>query len=207
MTARSAQSRLGLGLVQRSTATSCRKTSSSAFLDADERPSRTSQPQSRTKIRSSRRRDTTDHHAYHHTSPQVTEPGYILAPDKPQPQLSRPRSAPAMPFAVRHPSGRRDRPPCPRRIAERLGERPAPCPLLALAAQLEQRAQAHPTWPRDPGGARLTATAAAPATAVLAVLRRSASGRARRGCSPPPDAARLRCPPGSGLLGCVGRHR
>jgi hypothetical protein len=30
---------------------SCRKTSSSAFSDADERLSRTSQPQSRTKIR------------------------------------------------------------------------------------------------------------------------------------------------------------
>jgi hypothetical protein len=41
----------GLGLVRRSTATSCRSTSSSAFLDADERLSRTSQPQSRTKIR------------------------------------------------------------------------------------------------------------------------------------------------------------
>ena len=41
----------GLGLVRRSTATSCRSTSSSAFLDADERPGRTSQPQSRTKIR------------------------------------------------------------------------------------------------------------------------------------------------------------
>jgi hypothetical protein len=45
-----------------------------------------------------------------------------------------------MPFAIRHLSDRRDRPPCPRRIAERLGERPAPCPLLALAAQVEQRA-------------------------------------------------------------------
>jgi hypothetical protein len=43
--------RRGLGLARRSTATSCRSTSSSAFLDADERPSRTSKPQSRTKIR------------------------------------------------------------------------------------------------------------------------------------------------------------
>ena len=51
MTARSAQSRRGLGLVRRSTATSCRRTSSSAFLDADERPSKTRPPQSRTKIR------------------------------------------------------------------------------------------------------------------------------------------------------------
>ncbi len=37
-TARPAQSRRGLGLVRRSTATSCRSTSSSAFVDADERP-------------------------------------------------------------------------------------------------------------------------------------------------------------------------
>ena len=51
MTARSAQSSRGLGLVRRSAATSCRSTSSAAFLDADERASRTSQPQSRTKIR------------------------------------------------------------------------------------------------------------------------------------------------------------
>ena len=50
-TARSAQSSRGRELARRSTATSCRSTSSSAFLDADERPSRTSQPQSRTKIR------------------------------------------------------------------------------------------------------------------------------------------------------------
>jgi hypothetical protein len=41
----------GRGWVRRSTATSCRSTSSSASLDAAERPSRTSQPQSRTKIR------------------------------------------------------------------------------------------------------------------------------------------------------------
>jgi hypothetical protein len=46
MTARTAQSSPGLGLVRRSAATSCRSTSSSASLDADERPSRTSQPQS-----------------------------------------------------------------------------------------------------------------------------------------------------------------
>jgi hypothetical protein len=61
--ARSAQSRRGLGLVRRSTATSCRRTSSSAFFDAYERPSNTSQPASRVKIRYSRRRDTADHHA------------------------------------------------------------------------------------------------------------------------------------------------
>ncbi len=40
-----------------------RSTSSSASLEADDRPSRTSQPQSRTKMRQSRRRDTDDHNA------------------------------------------------------------------------------------------------------------------------------------------------
>jgi hypothetical protein len=50
-TARSAQSCRGRGLPRRSTATSCRSTSSSTSLEADERPSRTSQLQSRTKIR------------------------------------------------------------------------------------------------------------------------------------------------------------
>ena len=49
--ARSAQSSQSRGLVRRSTATSCRSTSSSASLEADDRPSRTSQPQSRTKMR------------------------------------------------------------------------------------------------------------------------------------------------------------
>jgi hypothetical protein len=44
-TARSAQSSRGRGLARRSTATSCRSTSSSAFLEADDRPSRTSRPQ------------------------------------------------------------------------------------------------------------------------------------------------------------------
>ena len=51
MTARSAQSSRGWMLVRRSTATSCRSTSSSASLDAVERPSRTSQPHSRAKMR------------------------------------------------------------------------------------------------------------------------------------------------------------
>ena len=41
----------GRGFARRSTATSCRSTSSSASLKADDRPSRTSQPQSRTKMR------------------------------------------------------------------------------------------------------------------------------------------------------------
>ena len=44
------QSSHGPGLVRRAV-TSCRSTSSSTFLDADERLSRTSQLQSRTKIR------------------------------------------------------------------------------------------------------------------------------------------------------------
>jgi hypothetical protein len=50
-TARSAQSSRGRGWVRRSAATSCRSTSSSMSLDAVERPSRTSQPQSRTMMR------------------------------------------------------------------------------------------------------------------------------------------------------------
>jgi hypothetical protein len=47
----SAQSSRGLGLPRRSTATSCRNTSSSASFDAVERASSTSQPASRMKIR------------------------------------------------------------------------------------------------------------------------------------------------------------
>jgi hypothetical protein len=50
-TARSAQSSRGRQLARRSTATSCRSTSSSASLEADDRLSRASQPQSRTKTR------------------------------------------------------------------------------------------------------------------------------------------------------------
>ena len=50
-TARSAQSSRARGLARRSTATSCRSTSSSAFLEAGDRPSRISQPQTRTKMR------------------------------------------------------------------------------------------------------------------------------------------------------------
>ena len=49
--ARSAQSSRGRGLARRSTATSCRGTSSSASLEGAERPSRASQSQSRTKTR------------------------------------------------------------------------------------------------------------------------------------------------------------
>jgi hypothetical protein len=50
-TARSAQFSWDRGWVQRSMATSCRSTKSSASLEADDRPGRTSQPQSRTKMR------------------------------------------------------------------------------------------------------------------------------------------------------------
>jgi hypothetical protein len=50
-TARSAQSSRGRGWVRRSTATSCRSTGSSASLEADDRPSRTSQLHSRAKMR------------------------------------------------------------------------------------------------------------------------------------------------------------
>ncbi len=50
-TARSAQSSRGRGLVRRSTATSCRSTGNSTSLEAGDRPSRTSQAQSRAKIR------------------------------------------------------------------------------------------------------------------------------------------------------------
>jgi hypothetical protein len=57
-----AQSRRGPGLVRRNTATSCCSTSNSTSFDAGERPSKTSQPQTRMKMRYSRRRDTTDHH-------------------------------------------------------------------------------------------------------------------------------------------------
>ena len=46
-----AQSSRGRGVVRRSTATSCRSTSNSASFEADDRPSRMSQPQSRTKMR------------------------------------------------------------------------------------------------------------------------------------------------------------
>src|SRR6266849_976480 len=58
-----ARSSRGRGWARRSTATSCRGTSSSLSLDAVDRPGKTSQPQSRTKIRQSRRRDTVDHHS------------------------------------------------------------------------------------------------------------------------------------------------
>ena len=61
-TARPAPSRRDPGLARRSTATSCRSTSTSAFVDADERPGTTSQPPTPMKMRQSRRRDTADHH-------------------------------------------------------------------------------------------------------------------------------------------------
>jgi hypothetical protein len=67
-TARPAQPGRGAGWARRSTAASGRSTSSPAFLDADERSGRASQPPSRVKIRQSRRRDTADHHVLRLTS-------------------------------------------------------------------------------------------------------------------------------------------
>ncbi len=54
------QSSRGLDVARRSTATSRRSISSSAFSDVGERLSRTSRPQNRTKIRKCRRSDTAD---------------------------------------------------------------------------------------------------------------------------------------------------
>ena len=59
----------------RSTATSCRSTSNPASLEAGERPSRTSQPQSRAKIKYSRRRDTANPQAHGHASPDPRSQG------------------------------------------------------------------------------------------------------------------------------------
>ena len=59
-TARSAQSRRGLGLVRRSTATSWRSTSSSTSLVADVRPSSTTSPSTCRKIKYSSRSDTAE---------------------------------------------------------------------------------------------------------------------------------------------------
>src|SRR6266480_6346852 len=81
--ARPAQSSRGRGLVRRSTANSCRSTSSSMSLDAVDRPTRTSQPQSRMKIRYSKRIDTADHHARgpdQLPDAQVTVTGRLLTP-------------------------------------------------------------------------------------------------------------------------------
>jgi len=90
MTARSAQSSRGLGLVRRSTAGSCRRTSNSASLDADERPGKTSQPPSRTKIRQSRRMDTADH-MLHGCGPPIV-PGHRDRPNFGTRQADKPRS-------------------------------------------------------------------------------------------------------------------
>lgn len=61
-TARSAQSSRGWETALRSTATSWRRTSNSTSLAADERPSNTSQPTSRTEIKYSSRNDTRHDH-------------------------------------------------------------------------------------------------------------------------------------------------
>jgi hypothetical protein len=59
-TARSAQSRRGLGVVRRSTSTSCRRTSNSTSLMADVRPSSTSSPSTCWKIKYNSRSDTAE---------------------------------------------------------------------------------------------------------------------------------------------------
>jgi hypothetical protein len=73
-TARSAQSSRGWGLARRNTATSWRRTSSSTFFDAEDRPTNHSQPRTRTKIRYSRRNDTRRDHPGRagHSFTQVT---------------------------------------------------------------------------------------------------------------------------------------
>lgn len=76
-TARSAHSNRGRGLVRRSTATSCRSTSNSTSLAADDRPSRTSRPTSRTEIRYGSRDATLYDHAPTADgarSPQINRP-------------------------------------------------------------------------------------------------------------------------------------
>jgi hypothetical protein len=62
-TARSAQSPRGRGFVWRSTVTSCRSTSNSTSLDAEDRLSKTSQPQRWRKIRYTNRNHMADDHA------------------------------------------------------------------------------------------------------------------------------------------------
>jgi hypothetical protein len=63
----------GRGLARRGAATRCRRTSSLAFASAGERPGRTSQPQSRTKIGG--RRDTADHDALRRPWPPLQRTG------------------------------------------------------------------------------------------------------------------------------------
>ncbi len=95
----------GLGLVRRSTATSCRKTSSSAFLDADERPTG---PASRRAGRRSGRAGAGTRLTImpcSRTSPQVTGPGHLLAPDR-----AAARSTPSSASVL---SKRLTRPRCP----------------------------------------------------------------------------------------------
>jgi hypothetical protein len=91
--ARSAQSNCGRGLVRRSTATSCRSTSNSTSLAAEDRPSRTSQLPSRTKIRYSSRNATPHDHALEvqrARSSQLSMP--VLSSDTPQPSAGARRA-------------------------------------------------------------------------------------------------------------------
>lgn len=61
--ARSAQINRRRGFVRRSTATSCRSTSNSTSLDAEDRPSRTSHPPTRSRIKYTSRNHMSDDHA------------------------------------------------------------------------------------------------------------------------------------------------
>lgn len=77
----------GLGVGAASTATSWRKTSSSTFFDAADRPSNHSHPRTRTKIRYSRRNDTV--HDHRGRPGHLVHPGQgygrLLEPDRPPP--------------------------------------------------------------------------------------------------------------------------
>ncbi|MHB8452413.1 MAG: hypothetical protein ACYDAQ_18470 [Mycobacteriales bacterium] len=104
-TARSEQSNRGGGLLRRNTATSWRNTSNSASFDAEERPSKTNQAQTRVKISYSRRNESLDHLAPTPTSatPQVTPRQTSGAP-----QVARPS----------HAGGRREHPGEPARATQ-----------------------------------------------------------------------------------------
>jgi hypothetical protein len=121
-TARSAQSSRGRGFARRRTATSCRSTSSSASLEADDRPSRTSQPQTRTNMRQSRRRDTDGHDAVRLARPssQVTGHADFWHPTGAQPARER-----------KHRSSAAHAPDQPRSAATALPARAGPGPAIS----------------------------------------------------------------------------
>src|SRR5258708_1930291 len=88
-------------VARRSTAAPCRDASSFAFLDVGERLSRTSRPQSRAKIRQSRRSDTADPGS----SLQPTGTGLLLAPPRCW-TTSQPAGRLQPPPRARHATGR-----------------------------------------------------------------------------------------------------